>query len=216
MEATKLAKKGFFSSDPSAFFIIHRAGENGVFSPIYQSPVIRSKSNPIWSEFSIKEIQLCNGDQHRQLKIEIKKFKSNGQHVTIGWTPIFTVADLQSTRMPRTFPISGMPAGTEFLIRRMIVTETPSFLDYLAGGVPLNLVVAIDFTQSNGDPRHTNSLHYKSPSGDNDYTRAIRSVGNILECYDTDKKFPVYGFGAKVNGTVSHCFALNGNPQFPE
>lgn len=107
-----------------------------------------------------------------------------------------------------------MPPGTDLVIRRMVLVETPSFLDYLAGGIPLNLVVAIDFTQSNGDPSHPNSLHYRNPSGDNDYTKAIRSVGHILQYYDTDKKFPVYGFGGKVNGQVSHCFPLNGNPQF--
>ncbi|KAG0203302.1 Copine-8 [Mortierella sp. GBA30] len=217
IEATKLAKKGLFSSDPSSFFIIHRASENGVFSPIYQSAVMRSKSNPIWAEFTMKEIQLCNGDPSRQLKIEVKKFKSNGpEHVTIGRTPVFTFQELLNTPTPKYFPLSPMPAGTDLVIRRMIVTEPPSFLDYLAGGVPLNLIVAIDFTQSNGDPRHPQSLHYRNPSGENDYTRAIRSVGNILECYDTDKKFPVYGFGGKVNGQVNHCFALNGNPQYPE
>ncbi|KAF9438484.1 Copine-8 [Entomortierella beljakovae] len=217
IEATKLVKKGLFRSEPNSFFVIHRASENGVFAPIYQSPVVRSKINPIWAEFSIKEINLCNGDPDRQLKIEVKKFKENGpEHVTIGVTPVFTFQSLMSTQFPKSFPLSPMPAGTDLLIRRMIVTEPPSFLDYLAGGIPLNLVVAIDFTQSNGDPRHPQSLHFKNPSGENDYTRAIRSVGNILQCYDTDKKFPVYGFGGKVNGQVSHCFALNGNPQFPE
>lgn len=79
IEATKLTKKGLFSSDPSSFFVIHRASENGVFAPIYQSPVVRSKSNPIWAEFSMKEIQLCNGDPNRQLKIEVKKHKENGR-----------------------------------------------------------------------------------------------------------------------------------------
>ncbi|KAF9401030.1 hypothetical protein BGX21_002900 [Mortierella sp. AD011] len=198
IEATKIAKKGLFRSEPNSFFIIHRASENGVFSPIYQSPVVRSKINPIWAEFTIKEINLCNGDPNRPLKIEVKKFKENGpEHVTIGNTPVFTFQELLNTSMPRSFPLSPMPAGTNLLIRRMIVTEPPSFLDYLAGGVPLNLVVAIDFTQSNGDPRHPQSLHFRNPSGENDYTRAIRSVGNILQCYDTDKKFPVYGFGGK-------------------
>jgi hypothetical protein len=79
IEATKLTKKGLFSSDPNSFFIIHRASENGVFSPIYQSNVVRSKSNPIYAEFTIKEIELCNGDPNRQLKIEVKKFKDNGR-----------------------------------------------------------------------------------------------------------------------------------------
>ncbi|KAG0365468.1 hypothetical protein BGZ54_006487 [Gamsiella multidivaricata] len=200
IEATKIAKKALFRSDPSSFFIVHRASENGVFSPIYQSHVVRSKSNPIWDEFSIKEIELCNGDPNRQLKIEVKRFKENGQHVTIGITPYFTLQDLLHLQKPKYYPLSPMPPGTDLVIRRMMVTEPPSFLDYLAGGIPLNLVVAIDFTQSNGDPRDPRSLHFRNPSGENDYTRAIRSVGNILQCYDTDKKFPVYGFGGKVNG----------------
>jgi len=85
-------------------------------------------------------------------------------------------------------------------------------MDFLAGGGTLGLCVAIDFTQSNGDPRSPQSLHFKSPNGENEYTRAIRSVGSILQCYDTDKKFPVYGFGGKVGGVVSHAFPLNGNP----
>jgi hypothetical protein len=35
----------------------------------------------------------------------------------------------------------------------------------------------------------------------------------ILEEYDQDKHFPVYGFGGKVPEcqAVSHCFALNGD-----
>ncbi len=32
----------------------------------------------------------------------------------------------------------------------------------------------------------------------NPYQNTIISVGKILDAYDTDKKYPVYGFGAKV------------------
>jgi hypothetical protein len=32
-----------------------------------------------------------------------------------------------------------------------------------------------------------------------------------LEKYDSDKKIPVYGFGAKFYGTLSHCYPLNNN-----
>lgn len=45
------------------------------------------------------------------------------------------------------------------------------------------------------------------------------SVGPILESYDADKQFPVFGFGGRthmlmggVPGPVSHCFPINGNP----
>ncbi|KAG0254668.1 Copine-8, partial [Actinomortierella ambigua] len=215
IEATKLGKKGFFSSEPNTFFIVHRANESGVFSPIYQSPVVRGKSNPIFPEFEIKEIQLCNGDPNRNIKVEVKQFKTSGQHVILGTTPVFTFSELQASHPPRLFPLAPA-ANSQLVIRRMVVTEPASFLDYLAGGVPLSLVVAIDFTQSNGNPNHPQSLHFKSPSGENDYTRAISSVGNILQHYDSNRKFPVYGFGARVNGAVSHCFALNGNPSYPE
>lgn len=38
----------------------------------------------------------------------------------------------------------------------------------------------------------------------------------MLEHYDTDRRFPAFGFGAELHsGGVSHCFPLNGqaNPE---
>ena len=56
--------------------------------------------------------------------------------------------------------------------------------------------VAIDFTGSNGDPALPTSLHYRNPAaGLNQYQTAIDAVGSVLEFYDTDKVFPVMGFG---------------------
>ncbi|EER08667.1 copine, putative [Perkinsus marinus ATCC 50983] len=79
--------------------------------------------------------------------------------------------------------------------------------------------VALDFTLSNGDPNRPESLHYYDPRSANDYAMAIRSVGEILEHYDRDKKYPVYGFGAKLPPDythTSHLFACNGNYFRPE
>jgi hypothetical protein len=59
------------------------------------------------------------------------------------------------------------------------VEEPPTFLDYIAGGTEINLVVAIDFTGSNGDPRSPKSLHYIKGTNDNEYQKAIRSVGQM-------------------------------------
>jgi len=59
-------------------------------------------------------------------------------------------------------------------------------------------------------------LHYNSPYQANSYVQAIQAIGNILSNYDSDQRFPAYGFGAKLpSGDVSHCFALNGLPQTP-
>ena len=91
--------------------------------------------------------------------------------------------------------------------------STPKFLQYLQGGVELSLMVAIDFTGSNGaihnDPQ---SLHNVSnPNVPSPYQAALNQICPIVAEYDSDKKFPVWGFGAKFhqNDTVSHCFAVN-------
>ena len=85
----------------------------------------------------------------------------------------------------------------------------PEFIDYLTGGCQISLAVAIDFTASNGDPRVPGTPHYFHTAGSkqwNDYEKAIFAVGSILAKYDSDNKFPVWGFGAKYNDKVRHCF----------
>uniref|UniRef100_A0A7S4IXV7 C2 domain-containing protein n=1 Tax=Odontella aurita TaxID=265563 RepID=A0A7S4IXV7_9STRA len=85
----------------------------------------------------------------------------------------------------------------------------PTFFDYTSGGCQINLSIAIDFTGSNGDPRQPGTLHYMHPDGSlNDYEKAIDAIGGILSKYDSDKKYAVYGFGAKYAGVVRHCFQV--------
>jgi hypothetical protein len=78
--------------------------------------------------------------------------------------------------------------------------------------------LAIDFTSSNGDPRQPNSLHFRQNGKYNDYQSAIRSIGDILDNYDSDHRYPVYGYGGKLPPNyqvVSHCFNANMNPYDP-
>ena len=122
-----------------------------------------------------------------------------------------------------------------------------TFLDYVLGGLEISLLVAIDFTLSNGDVTEPESLHFLGGDGRkskcsednndggifhgnskpgkngkltaNEYLSSLRAVGEILEFYDSDKKFPVYGFGGRLPpnySATSQCFALNGNFFSPE
>lgn len=71
---------------------------------------------------------------------------------------------------------------------------------------------------SNGNPQTPQSLHYINPQVPNQYARAIQAVGEIIEDYDTDKYFPVLGFGARMPPaftTVSHEFFVNGDSSNP-
>ncbi|QQP48624.1 Copine8like, partial [Caligus rogercresseyi] len=77
---------------------------------------------------------------------------------------------------------------------------------------------SVDFTGSNGDPSQIESLHYVDPTNyPNAYETALRSVGEIIEEYDSDKLFPVLGFGARLppDGRVSHLFFVNGDGSNP-
>lgn len=116
-----------------------------------------------------------------------------------------------------TNPKSKKPG--KLLLERFEIQVIPSFIDYLRGGLQLNLIVAVDFTGSNGVPTSQGSLHYMNPTQPNQYQLALQGVWNILSNYDSDHRIPAFGFGAKphFNGginspVVNHCFALSGNP----
>lgn len=86
-----------------------------------------------------------------------------------------------------------------------------SFFEFLKSGLSINMSIAIDFTKSNGDFRKKSSLHYFSKNFENHYEKAIKICGQIVGQYDSDKIYPVYGYGAIVpnQSKVSHCFNLN-------
>lgn len=91
----------------------------------------------------------------------------------------------------------------------------PTLVDYVSGGCQLQVTLAIDFTGSNGDPRQPGTLHYLHQDGQlNDYEKAISAILGILSNYDHDKKFPVLGFGAKLNSDIaSHAFQCGSAPE---
>ena len=62
-------------------------------------------------------------------------------------------------------------------------------------------------------PNSSSSLHFLSPNL-TQYEQALQSVGYVLQDYDSDKQFPVLGFGAIIppNGVVSHEFFVNLSP----
>ena len=64
---------------------------------------------------------------------------------------------------------------------------------------------------SNKDPKLPKPLHYYDDETPSQYEVALRSVGQIIQDYDSDKQFPVLGFGALIPPTnqLSHEFFVN-------
>ncbi|KAJ3185015.1 hypothetical protein HDU87_002581 [Geranomyces variabilis] len=219
---SKLDKKDLFGkSDP--LYVISRSQEDGTYLPVFRSPHQLKTLNPTFDPVVIPIAQLCNGDRDRQLLWEIYDWNKSGTDELIGGfsASVNEMISWQGREIPlinrakaakkKNYTNSGLLRILQFYLE-----EVPSFLDYLAGGTSLALACAIDFTGSNGAPNLPSSLHYRNPTRPNHYQEAIQAVGTILEPYDADCQFPVYGFGAKLSdGSISHCFALNGNVENP-
>ena len=132
------------------------------------------------------------------------------------------MADLKNKPCPQEFTMTNpkIKKPGKLILEQFQMVPTPNFIDYLKSGLQMNLVVAIDFTGSNGSPTSPNSLHYMG-NQPNQYQQVIKGIWDIIESYDSDKKIPTFGFGAKPHlprinsNTVSHCFPINDNPQDP-
>jgi copine 5/8/9 len=244
ISASKLInKEGFFGrSDP--FLLISRKNEDTSYTNVWKSAVQDSSLNPKWGRISIPMVILCNGDIDRELKIEIYDFENNSKHhfmgavettlrtilqgnttTSISSTPMINetsviaifpvIEEVEHQRNPSKYMNSGL-----LTISDARIEHHPTLSDFIFGGCDISLIVGIDFTGSNGHPQEGTSLHYihlTDPTHWNVYQQAIYAVGNVLEPYDSDHLYSVFGFGARVklpnNGglsSVQHCFPIYG------
>jgi len=211
---TKLEDRSGWFRSFKPYLAISRALESGGYQVVHKTDVIASL-NPVWAPFEIPVQVLCNNDYNRPLRLEVFDSHHTGKIDTLGFA-MTSLADVTESGRKQ-FPIVNQEkqkkrgyANSGILeLRAFEVIKKYDFLDYITGGCEISLLVAIDFTGSNGHPRYPNSLHFLNPQGFNDYEKALFSVGEILLSYDSDKLVPLYGFGGKFNGNVSHCFPLS-------
>ena len=215
-----LDKKDMFGkSDPYLEF--HRANRDGSYSLVHKTEYIKNTLNPVWPPFTISASSLGRGDNSCVIKVICYDWDRDGSHDLIGEFTT-TLGELLGEKLmtwdlinPQKVSKKKYKNSGTISISSIKVLQKFSFLDYIFGGCQINFTVAIDFTGSNGNPRSPSSLHYNNPYQPNQYVRALISVDEVCQDYDTDKMFPALGFGAKIGGKVSHEFALNGNPANP-
>jgi len=216
-------------SDP--FLIIKRLREDGTAQVVWKNEPIMNNLCPVWPTTRVPIMNLCNGDINRPIIIEIYDYDSDGNHdymgavhtsvkglMDSGGKPFDVIEEKKKGTMIGTvFKKAYVNSGTFFATNCGIEVH-PTFADYILGGCEVSLVIAVDYTGSNGDPRQSFSLHYQSAIQKNQYEQALESVCQVVEPYDTDKSFPLYGFGAYIHGdlskngkrstSVEHCFPL--------
>ncbi|EGC33526.1 hypothetical protein DICPUDRAFT_154425 [Dictyostelium purpureum] len=222
MEASNVdAKDWNGKSDP--YFKIYKAVQGGG-APVlvYQSEVINNTLNPVWKPIYMPLESFNGGDMFRDLTIEVYDYDSIGSHDLIGI--VHLNAD-QVLRGQKEFPIinpkkvskSGYHNSGILKFYDAKLEKKHTFLDYLAGGCEISLMVAIDCTGSNGLTSSVHSLHYNTPAQPSQYARSIMSVGSVLAPYDSDGMIDVMGFGGSFAGSfgVSHCFPFSFDTNIP-
>ncbi|GLC35830.1 hypothetical protein PLESTM_000370100 [Pleodorina starrii] len=192
--------------------------ENGDWLPVYRTKVIKNNLNPIWEQFTVRATQLNNGDLLRPLLIKVFDYESNGSHRLLGQCELSTERLIELGSQTGAFvslqPPTGKAPGEYGMLQVLSfeVETAASFLDYLAGGTEIGFLVAVDFTGSNGDPNSPSSKHYYA-GGMTEYEKAITGIGSVLEYYDHDKVFPMFGFGGQYQrNPTNHCFPMGAPP----
>nr|XP_046226776.1 copine-3-like [Scatophagus argus]XP_046226777.1 copine-3-like [Scatophagus argus]XP_046226778.1 copine-3-like [Scatophagus argus] len=219
----RLDKKYLWWSDP--FLEFFKQTETG-WQLAHRTEVVNNNLNPIWRPFRISLRSLCGGDVEKPIKVDCYDHRVNGSHDLIGSFKATLVEMQTGTHVspaefecisPKKLKRKNYKNSGVICFKHCQVLREFTFLDYILGGCQLNFTIAIDFTGSNGDPSSPQSLHYINPEGYNEYLTAIWAVGNVIQDYDSNKMFPVFGFGAQIppSWQVSHEFPVNFNPANP-
>lgn len=221
-KAKGLDKKDFMGkSDP--YLVFNCSMPSGAWQVVHRTEVVKNDLSPTWRTFDLKTNQLCSANYDQPVKVDCYDYDSDGAHDLIG---SFTTSVNEFLKAasgveiqwpcinPKKTSKKGYSNSGIVYLTSCRRQQDFSFLDFIFSGLQLNFSVGIDFTASNGDPRDPSSLH---SFANNQYMRAIDSIGKVLQDYDSDQLFPALGFGARIppNMQVSHEFAVNFDPSNP-
>ena len=218
VQKVNLAKTVLDQFNP--FFRLEKLNpEDQSWKVVWKSEVIKDDQNPTWNVARLPLQLLCNDDPENPLKITIWVWNRFAPEEIVGFVettvselvmkgkrgiPVFKVMKecrkiLGGTKLKQAGSLKVLKSG---------VVHIPSMLQYFAGGCGMDLMVAIDCTDTNLDWRDDKSLHFRSKTWMNDYQAAIRKIGTIYEAYEGKRAFTMWGYGAKVDGTYQPMFTI--------
>ncbi|ETO30464.1 hypothetical protein RFI_06657 [Reticulomyxa filosa] len=167
LSAKDLPKMDWFGkADP--FLQWYRKAEDGGWMSVHKSEVIKNTYTPRWQEMYIPVRRLNNGDMKRPILIRCLDWNKKAEPAIIGEAETTLAALLESKELPlfRRDKKGDLKPDHKYgvlIIESQNLKKKYSFLEYITGGMEVNLIVAIDFTGSNGDPKDVKSLHYMGP-----------------------------------------------------
>ena len=163
---------------------------------IYISEFKQDNLNPDFAPFILYSGLACNNDPNWPLRLEVWDYEESRPeaHNYLGHY-IFTIQDLsKGLTFFETRDFEGEKTA-KVIVEKFETVRQYDLMDYLQDGLEINNIICIDFSSSNGDPNDNSSLHRMT--GISSYEKAIDSIAPALFKYDSDKKIPTFGFGAK-------------------
>jgi hypothetical protein len=210
IETRKNKKMRTFSKN-NPYVLISKCSEAGRSLPVYKGETVPKCYQCVFRQFEIPLQVLCNGDLDIPIDITIVDNHVSRPDVPIGTCSMSLRSFMENLNQAINITDKKGKKVGEVIVREVQIYKKPTFIDYLRSGLHINLITAVDFTGSNGNPSQPTSLHYLS-SQMNQYELCINAVGQVICPYDTDQMFPMYGFGGFFNGRTDHCFPLTFGP----
>lgn len=185
------------------YLIINNFNDDKNWRRVYKSEEIPNPGRK-FDQIILDSDIVNRGNPDRKILFEFAQFDGDiigGVHCT--------VRECMASPRQVIVDMNGTPIGNANI--SVMENKIFKFIDMLKSGLQIALAIGVDYTNSNGDPTDKNSLHFCQGREPNPYERAISSCGSIVGYYDSDQKFPLWGFGGKPGGSgqVNHCFPVN-------
>lgn len=105
---------------------------------------------------------LCKEEDDRQIVLEVFQSSKSGKHKNMG-SSVFELKSLKNQQNSFELKKKNSSVGT-LALKELKIKKRNSFLNYVFGGCEISLIIAADFTLSNGPPTEADSLHCMNPA----------------------------------------------------
>lgn len=156
-----LDKKDFFGkSDP--YVLISKAREDGTFVLVHKTEIVKNTLDPRFAEIKLSLATLCAGDMDRSVRFEVFDWDQNSDHDLIGATECTVRELVDGAQFPLINAKKQKKKGKKYqnsgvlLVRAARIVKSHTLIEYIQAGFQINMMVAVDFTASNGCERASN------------------------------------------------------------
>lgn len=188
---------------------------------IWKSEVLKPTHDPVWNEARLPLQLLCNDNQRNPLKITIWDYdKIRKSHIQLGFVES-TVSEIINKAKDGGIPVFIIVREKQKLFRKnkmkhvgllkvlnASVMTVPSMLQYVSGGMSLDLMVGIDCSVANGVWGTEKNLHFSKNDAMNDYQAGMKQLGTLFENFSRGRKSSLWGLGAEIAGQYRDCYAM--------